>query len=101
MTKEQTALVESNHNLIWGFLHKHGLSEDFYGDAAIGLCRAAEGYDVVYGTAFSTYAYRCMYNECAKTWRKEDRQGHPLVVSLNDVVFRVDESDFTREASLP
>ena len=71
MLAEHARMVEENHNLIYGFLHKYKLSEDFYGDAAIGLCKAAESYDASKGSAFATYAYKCMFNECRKTMREE------------------------------
>ena len=73
MTNKQARLVEENHNLIYGFLHKHKLSEDFYGDAAIGLCKAAETFDETKNSSFSTYAYKCMFNECGIQIRLNNR----------------------------
>lgn len=44
--------------------------EDYYGLAAIGLCKAGITYQK--GTiAFSTYAYKCMFNEIMMDKRKE------------------------------
>lgn len=60
LTDEQRKLIEDNHNLIYSFLHKYDYDpEEYYGLAAIGLCRAAKLYDVSKGS-FSTYAYRAM-----------------------------------------
>lgn len=73
MLAEHTRMVEENHNLIYGFLHKYKLSENFYGDAAIGLCKAAESYDETNGCSFATYAYRCMFNECGMAIRVNKR----------------------------
>lgn len=63
--------MEDNHNLIYTFLQKYKLSiDDWYGLAAIGLCKAAitfkEGV-----SAFSTYAYRCMFTSVYSEKRKE------------------------------
>lgn len=69
MTDEQKKLVEDNHNLIYSFLYKYGLSIDEYYDiAAIGLCKAGINYNGV-DSSFSVYAYACMYNELKLYWR--------------------------------
>lgn len=66
MTNEQRQLAAENHKLIYSFLHKYDYDEDeFYDLAAIGLCQAAKYYKDYMGT-FSTYAYKCMFNEIAK-----------------------------------
>lgn len=63
LTKEQEVLVEDNHNLIYGYLHKNNLRfDDYYDVAAIGLCCASLNYEPSKGE-FSTYAYKCMSNE--------------------------------------
>ena len=60
LTDEQRKLIEDNHNLIYSFLRKHDYDpEEYYGLAAIGLCKAARTYDKSKGS-FSTYAYRAM-----------------------------------------
>ena len=74
LTPEQVRMVEENHNLIYGFLHKNNLCEDMYSVVGIGLCRAVASFDAGKGTTFSTYAYTCMLNECRKVWRKEKKQ---------------------------
>ena len=46
LTPDQRDMVADNHNLIYGVLNKHNLCvEDWYGCAAVGLCRAAQSYD--------------------------------------------------------
>ena len=63
LTKEQQNLVENNHNLIYGYLHKNNLNfDDYYDIVAIGLCKASMGYKSSKGE-FSTYAYKCINNE--------------------------------------
>lgn len=90
MQTEYQKLIEDNHNLIYSFLYTHHLSEDFYGDAAIGLCKAAETYDFVSST-FATYAFRCMFNECGKELKKRKREVH--TVSLNKCIDYENSSD--------
>ena len=46
MTEEQRKLVEDNHNLIYSFLQKYHLTiDEYYGLAAIGLCKAGKTYN--------------------------------------------------------
>lgn len=74
MNTEQTKLIEENHNLIYSFLRRYKLPEDEYYDlAAIGLCRAATSFNQEKG-AFSTYCYRCMYNEIMNEIRTSNTQ---------------------------
>ena len=62
MTDEQRKLVEDNHNLIYGFLNKKELTDDYYDIVALGLCKAAMNYDESKGR-FSTLAFKCMDRE--------------------------------------
>lgn len=64
LTQEQQKLVEDNHNLIYSILRKMNLSDDeFYGIAAIGLCKAAMSYGKSNKVVFSTYAHHVMHAE--------------------------------------
>jgi RNA polymerase sigma factor (sigma-70 family) len=64
LTPEQQKLVEDNHSLIYQFLHKLNLDiEEFYGIAAIGLCKAALSYKESWKIKFSTHAYYVMNAE--------------------------------------
>lgn len=48
ITEAEKKLVEQNHNLIYAFLQKYHLTiEDYYGLAAIGLCKAAMTFKLV------------------------------------------------------
>ena len=81
MTEEATKLVEENHNLIYSYLHKMRLDIDEYYDlAAIGLCKAANAFEISKGYKFSTFAYRCMNNEVVMQMRKENRRIVPLLI---------------------
>lgn len=63
LTPQQQKLVEDNHNLIYSLAYKKNINlDEFYGDLAIGLCKAALAFDENRGK-FSTLAYTSMYNE--------------------------------------
>lgn len=85
LTEAQASMVEQNHNLIYVFLQKRGLSEenadDWYGVAALGLCKAAMHFDESKGCKFSTLAFVCMENEIRMEMRKMKRQP-PSIESL-------------------
>lgn len=70
ITGEQKQLITDNHNLIYSFLQKRSLDiEDYYDLAAIGLCKAAKTFEKD-KSAFSTYAFCCMFNEVMHHKRK-------------------------------
>lgn len=72
LNDEQRKLVADNHNLIYAFLHSNRLSiEDYYDLAAIGICKAALAYDDT-KSKFSTYAYKCMWNQVMIEKRKQN-----------------------------
>ena len=104
MTKEQKALVEKNHNLIFAFLKTHHLSVDEYYDlAAIGLCRAAMEYDENI-SKFSTFAYQCMLSIVLQdiyTKTRAKRIPKEIMVSLNYETEMDDGKIFTMEDTLP
>lgn len=87
LNNQQRKLVEDNHNLIYSFLKQHKLSldavEDWYGTAAIGLCKAALIFDESRGSKFSTLAYLCMNNEVRMVMRA-NRKNVTVTTSLND-----------------
>lgn len=86
LTPDQRDMVADNHNLIYGVLNKHNRCiEDWYGCAAVGLCRAAQSYDPGRGFTFSSYAYAVMLNEIRHHLRAA-RLGKrtAVVVSLDD-----------------
>lgn len=75
LNNKQRELVENNHDLIYSFLYSHNLSlyaiEDWYGIAAIGLCKAAMIYDETKEYEFSMLAYVIMDNEVKIVKQKE------------------------------
>ena len=90
MTPEQQKFVEENHGLIYGFLNKYHYSMDYYGDAAIGLCMAAQNFDPSFGAKFSTYAYKVMSNYCIRA--KQKNAVHESNLSLNTPLSAEDET---------
>lgn len=64
-------MIETNHNLIYSFLKKYHLTVDeYYGLAAIGLCKAGLTYNDS-KSEFSTYAYKCMFTSVMQELRKK------------------------------
>lgn len=84
LTEEQKIFAEENHNLIYSFLSKHGLSiEDWYDIAAIGYVMAVAAFDGN-KAAFSSYAYLCMLSHVRQEMRKSRSvRRSAAVVSLN------------------
>lgn len=74
LTEQQQKLVTENCNFIYWVIRKLNLPiDDYYGIAAIGLCKAARTFDITQRANFSTYAYICMENELKMALRKERR----------------------------
>lgn len=95
LSVEQAKLVEDNHNLIYWFMNSKGISEDYYGDIAIGLIKAVQSYDSNKGN-LSTLAYKCMNTEYLSVKRREStlcRGNGVAKVSLNNRI--LDEDGLT------
>lgn len=70
MTEAQQSIAAENHKLIYVFLKQFNLSvEDYYGLAAIGMCKAAIYYGYSKGKS-SIFAFRCVF--CAMQKRKPE-----------------------------
>lgn len=84
ITDYQRQLVIDNHNLIYRFLQKEKLNmEDWYDLAAIGMCKAAKTFNDK-TSKFSTYAFKCMFNEVYSEKRKELRQ---KAIPQNEILY--------------
>ena len=60
MTPEQQKLVADNCNLIYAYINRENLDfEEWYGELAFALCRAAQIYDPSFGVTFATLAWNC------------------------------------------
>lgn len=56
------------------------LSDEYYGDAAIGLCQAAENYDESRGCKFSAFATKYIRNQLSMQFRKQRvKETHSLL----------------------
>lgn len=93
LNDEQRRLAEDNHALIYVALSeccKPDEREEYYGVAAEGLCKAARTWDSSRGVRFSTYAVKCMVNECLCAKRKQfgaqKRGCGSVTISLSDPV---------------
>lgn len=72
LTDQQRDLITDNHKLIYAFLQSHKLNlDEYYGVAALGLCKAAHSYKPDRGATFATYAYRVMLHEYYMTLRRK------------------------------
>lgn len=74
LSPEQCALVEKNHQLVYGFLQGRHLSIDRYeGACDEGLCKAAMTFNPAKGS-FSSWAYMYMLSQARMEMRSERRQ---------------------------
>lgn len=93
---QQQNMVQENHHLIYSVLHatifKSEALDDYYGDAAFGLCKAAESYDESKG-AFSTYAYHLIQNEIRREVRRERRRTNDYMLRSLDYLDNNDPPD--------
>lgn len=99
LSEDHKRLVEENHKLIYDYLWRKKLSiEEYYGLAAIGLCKAAATYNAD-KAAFSTYAYMCIANEikqCLRQYHSDKHIPDELIGSLQYVV-DLGDNDITLE----
>ena len=101
MTPEQQKLAADNCNLIYAYINRENLDfEEWYGELAFALCRAAQIYDPSFGVTFATLAWNCFMRrvkrvrwlacrskrnlmQCVSlTWRTEE--GEELQIDLPD-----------------
>ena len=80
------ALVEENSGLIWSvarrFLGRGTEADDLYQLGCLGFLKAVEGFDLTYGTQFSTYAVPKIAGEIRRFRRFPVRPGSPRKKSL-------------------
>lgn len=92
LNDEQREFVTENHNLIYSFLYSNNLNvEEWYDLAAIGLCKACLSFDGG-KSQFSTFAYKCMWNQVFAEMRKEGaiRRGKYDKVLYYDAMIHTD-----------
>jgi RNA polymerase sigma factor (sigma-70 family) len=95
LTAEQKKLVEDNERFIYYALRRLRYPiEDYYGVAAVGMCKAAETWDSSKET-FATYAWNCIKNECWMEGRKEKKRIQPTI-RLDQPIY-----DGTEDTSYP
>lgn len=75
LTDDQKRLVEENHNLIYSCMRDFGVRpneyDDYYGDAAIALCKAVQKYNPSneLKCKLSTFCYHCIRSELKASLR--------------------------------
>lgn len=95
LNERQQELAEKNHDLIYWFAKSRKLDlEEYYGELAIELCKAAYHYAEGTGYSFTTYAAKCMDNRIKQLARSRERtlEGNEEVLSL-DYFYYEDYSD--------
>ena len=75
LTQYQKQFATDNHDLIYRFLNRHKLGDDYYDTAALALCKAVCAYDAE-RSCFTTFAYSCMKNEIASLMSKDIKQAY-------------------------
>lgn len=86
LNDEQRRLVEDNHNLIYGFIHKRGLNVDnWYDIIAIELCKTIMDYNPDRG-AMSTYFYMRCDSKVKNMYRRSNakKRTHNGIVNLEE-----------------
>lgn len=87
LNEAQRQLAAENHDLIYWYLHKRGLSiEDYYDILAIGLCKAAAAYKPELG-AFSTLAIQVFDHEIQRERKITTRRQNFETESLDENVY--------------
>jgi len=89
MNENERLMVEKHHDLIYEFLSLNDLQvEDYYGNAAIGLCQAAMSYRKEIST-FSKYAFVCMAKAtgtaCTEGSKSADNSGDRSVYYFTEI----------------
>lgn len=89
LSKERQQLVADNERLIYYVCNKYNINvNEFYGDLAIGLCKAAYHYKDI-GFKFSTFAITCMINEYRLALKRTKSTSHipsNIIYSLDYVI---------------
>lgn len=95
LNEQQQELAEKNHDLIYWYARNRKLDlEEYYGELAIELCKAAYHYDESLGYSFSSFAAKCMDNRIKQLIRSKKRtlEGNEEIMSL-DYCYYEDGSD--------
>lgn len=83
LTEEQRKLAADNAGLIGYCLQHYGLSDDYYGVAAIALCTATVTYKPGKRSKFSTWAVICICGAISNELRRCNYY-EPKTIMLND-----------------
>lgn len=91
-TEQERKFAEENHNLIYGFLRKHGYNiEEFYNIVVFGYLQSVQAYhrkEKINGNYnFSSIAYKYMRAEISNHFKTENRMKRKpagTIVSLDD-----------------
>lgn len=100
LTAHEREFAEQNHNVIYDYLHKRGLSlEEYYDIAALGYLKAVMSYNrrrTLRRYAFTTIAWRKISSEIHGEWKKHERRKEVLDIVSIDAKMQGSESDLLR-----
>jgi RNA polymerase sigma factor (sigma-70 family) len=100
LNEQQQELAEKNHNLIYWYARNNRLDlEEYYGELAIVLCKAAYHFDESLGYSFASYAAKCMDNRIRQLLKskKQTLESNEEILSLDYLYYANDSDPFTLE----
>lgn len=103
MNDEQQKLVLDNQKLVYHVIkqmHLYHKLEDYFDVGLIGLCKAAQTFNLENGSKFSTYACICIRNNILIEIRNEKRQCDAYAISFSSIIKSSKNQDLTLEDML-
>lgn len=103
MNDEQQKLVLDNQKLVYHVIkqmHLYHKLEDYFDVGLIGLCKAAQTFNLENGSKFSTYACICIRNNILMEIRNEKRQCDAYAISFSSIIKSSKNQDLTLEDML-
>ena len=103
LTDEQQKLVLNNQKLVYHIIkqmHLYHKLEDYLDVGLIGLCKAAQTFNLENGSKFSTYACICIRNNILMEIRNEKRQCDAYAISFSSIIGSSKDKDLTLEDTL-
>ena len=103
LTDEQQKLVLNNQKLVYHVIkqmHLYHKLEDYLDVGLIGLCKAAQTFNLENGSKFSTYACICIRNNILMEIRNEKRQCDAYAISFSSIISSSKNNDLTLEDTL-
>lgn len=99
MEKWREELITKNTKLVYSCYNKYiqktrftvEHKDEFIQEGTVGLCKAAKTYNPEAGSAFSTYAYRCILNQM-RMYLRNDRGRYDNTISIETKIPNTDQN---------